>query len=133
MEPVAAVEIQLLGRFSARRSGEEIPPAAFGGRLVRTLVRLLVTRRGSFVPHEVLADALWRDRLPADPPTNLRGLVQRARAALGDPALIVTGPGGFTVAGGPGRGVDTAGLFAPGQARRGAAAPRAPRAALRGV
>jgi DNA-binding SARP family transcriptional activator/class 3 adenylate cyclase len=94
------VEIRLLGRFSARRSGEEIPPGAFGGRLVRTLVRVLVTRRGTFVSRDVLAEALWPGRMPADPGANLRVLVQRARAALGDPSLILTGPGGYSFAAG---------------------------------
>jgi len=94
------VDIRLLGRFSARRDGEEIPPGAFGGRLVRTLVRILVTRRGTFVSRDVLAEALWPGRMPADPAANLRVLVQRARAALGDPALILTGPGGYSFAAG---------------------------------
>jgi class 3 adenylate cyclase/DNA-binding SARP family transcriptional activator len=107
MGPVATVEIQLLGRFSARRAGEEIPPAAFGGRLVRVLVRILVTRRGSFVPRDGLAEALWPERMPADPTTNLRVMVQRARSALGEPALIVTGAGGYSFAAGNGCVVDS--------------------------
>lgn len=92
------VDIRLLGRFSARRDGEEIPPTAFGGRLVRILVRLLVTRRGEFVSHDVLAEALWPGRLPADPVANLQVLVNRARRALRDPSLVVTGPGGYAFA-----------------------------------
>jgi DNA-binding SARP family transcriptional activator len=94
------IQVRLLGRFSARRSGEEIPPGAFGGRLVRALVRLLVTRRGEFVSHDVLAEALWPGRLPADPVANLRVLANRARRALGDPSLILTGPGGYSFAAG---------------------------------
>jgi DNA-binding SARP family transcriptional activator len=85
------IEIRLLGRFSARRSGEEIPPTAFGGRLTRTLVRLLITHRGEFVSHDVLADALWPGRLPADPVASLQVLVTRARRALGDRSLLITG------------------------------------------
>lgn len=104
---MTTIEIQLLGRFSARRSGEEIPPGSFGGRLVRVLIRLLVTRRGSFVSRDALAEALWPERMPADPTANLRVLVQRARAALGDPSLIVTGPGGYSFAAGGGCVVDT--------------------------
>ena len=91
-----AIEIRLLGRFSARRSGEEIPRTAFGGRLARTLVRLLLTRRGEFVSHDVLADALWPERLPADPVASLQVLVTRARRALGDRSLLVTGGGGYS-------------------------------------
>lgn len=94
------IEIRLLGRFSARRSGEEIPPSAFGSRLARTLVRVLVARRGEYVSHDVLADALWPTRLPADPAANLKVLVNRARRALGDPGLIQTGPGGYSFASG---------------------------------
>jgi DNA-binding SARP family transcriptional activator/tetratricopeptide (TPR) repeat protein len=90
------IEIRLLGRFSARRSGEEIPPTAFGGRLARTLVRLLVTHRGEFVSHDVLADALWPGRLPADPVASLQVLVTRARRAVGDRSLLVTGAGGYS-------------------------------------
>lgn len=104
MSPV--IEIRLLGRFSARCSGEEIPPGAFGGRLVRILVRVLVTRRGAFVSHDRLAEALWPGRLPADPVANLRVLATRARRALGDPGLILTGPGGYSFAAGDGCVVD---------------------------
>ena len=112
--PVAGIEVQLLGRFLVRRAGEEVPAASFGGRLVRVLVRLLVSRRGNFVSRDVLAEALWPERMPADPSTNLRVLVQRARAALGDPHLIVTGPGGYSFAVGAGCDVDTEVLLAAG-------------------
>lgn len=93
-------EIRLLGGFSVRRGGEEIAPGAFRGRLVRTLIRVLLTRRGTFVSHDVLAEAIWPGGMPADPVANLKVLVNRARAGLGDPALIVTGPGGYSFAGG---------------------------------
>lgn len=90
------VEIRVLGRFSVRRDGQEIPPSAFGGSLVCTFVRMLVARRGEFVSRDVLAESLWPRRLPADPAANLRVLVTRARRALGDPSLIVTSPGGYS-------------------------------------
>jgi DNA-binding SARP family transcriptional activator len=94
------VEIRLLGRFSVRRGGDEIPPRVLGGRLVGTLLRLLATRRGEFVPNDALAEALWPKRLPADPRANLKVLVNRARRALGESSLIVTGPGGYSFASG---------------------------------
>jgi DNA-binding SARP family transcriptional activator len=93
-----AIEVRLLGGFSARRDGEEIPPAAFGGRLTRRLVRILVTRRGSFVSRDALTEALWPRNPPADPVMNLNVLVKRARSALGDPGLVVTGSGGYSFA-----------------------------------
>lgn len=91
------MHLQLLGRFQVRRDGEEVPPAAFGGRKVRTLLRVLAVRRPDLVPHDVLAEALWPDRLPADPVANLGVLVNRARRALGDPTLIITGTGGYAL------------------------------------
>jgi DNA-binding SARP family transcriptional activator len=97
-EEQRVLEIRLLGRFSVRRAGEEIPPNAFNGRLVRTLVRVLVTRKGAFVPRDILAEALWPGRAPADPGMNVSVMVSRARRALGDPSLILTGPGGYSFA-----------------------------------
>ena len=63
---VTRVHLQLLGRFQVRRDGEEVPPAAFSGRKVRTLLRVLAVRRPDLVPHDALAEVLWPDRLPAD-------------------------------------------------------------------
>ncbi len=94
------IEIRLLGRFSARRAGEEIPPTAFRQRLTRSLVQVLLTRRGSYVSREALTQALWPKRPPADPAANLRVLVNLARRALGDPSLLLTGAGGYSFAGG---------------------------------
>ena len=91
------VRLQLLGRFQARRGRHLGVAAAFGGRKARTLLRVLAVRRPDLVPHDALADALWPDRLPSDPATNLGVLVNRARRALGDPRVIVTGSGGYAL------------------------------------
>jgi DNA-binding SARP family transcriptional activator len=91
----APLDIRLLGRFSVRRSGREIPPSEFHGRLVRTLLRLLITRRGELVTRDYLTESLWPGRAPADPERNLNVMIARARRALGDPSLIVTGSGGY--------------------------------------
>jgi hypothetical protein len=53
MDP-RTVEIRLLGRFIMTQGGAEVPPGEFGGRLVRTLIRLLVTHRARFVSKEAL-------------------------------------------------------------------------------
>jgi DNA-binding SARP family transcriptional activator/tetratricopeptide (TPR) repeat protein len=91
------LEFRLFGRFVVLRGGAEVPVASFGGRKVRTLLRILVTRRGRFLPHDILAERLWPDRLPADPAANLQVLVNRARRAVGRPDLILTGPGGYAL------------------------------------
>ncbi len=94
------LEIRLLGRFSVRRGGQEIPPPELGGRLGRTLIRILVTRRGSVVPVDVLAEALWPTRQPADPAANVAVLLSRVRRALADPQLIEAASRGYVFAGG---------------------------------
>ncbi|MDD7939823.1 BTAD domain-containing putative transcriptional regulator [Actinomycetospora lutea] len=91
------VHLQLLGRFQVRREGDEVPPTAFGGRKVRALLRVLAVRRPNLVPHDVLVEALWPDRPPADPVANLNVLVNRARRAVGDPAVIITGTSGYAL------------------------------------
>lgn len=94
-----AVEIRLLGRFAVRRDGDEVPAAAFGGRLARRLVRILGTRPGRFVPRDVLVELLWPKGLPADPDANLNVQINRARRALGGP-LIETAPGAYALTAG---------------------------------
>ena len=94
---MSSVHLQLLGRFQVRRDGEEVPPAAFCGRKVRTLLRVLAVRRPDLVPHDALAEMLWPDRLPADPVANLNVLVNRARRALGEPGSIITGTAGYAL------------------------------------
>ena len=89
--------LRLLGRFQVHRDGEEVAPASFGGRKVRLLLRLLAVRAPDLVPHDVLAEALWPDRLPADPAGNLGVLVNRARRAVDDPGVVVTGAGGYAL------------------------------------
>ena len=85
----------------------EIPSAAFTGRKVRTLVKVLACSQGRFVSNDSLAEALWPDRLPSDPVANLQVLVNRARRALGDSSVVITGQGGYTLAGSPACWVDT--------------------------
>ncbi|BEP12238.1 AAA family ATPase [Acidothermaceae bacterium B102] len=101
------VELRLMGRFVVLRDDEEIAAADFGGRKVRLLLRVLATRRGRFVAHDVLADLLWGDRQPADPAANLQVLVNRARKATVVPGILVTGPGGYALTDGPSCVVDT--------------------------
>src|SRR4029450_12563306 len=102
MTAVVEVRLALLGRFRVYRGGEEIPAAAFGGRKVRALLRVLAVRRPDLVSYDALADALWADQPPVDPAANLNVLVNRARRALADPAAVVTGSGGYALGGGGG-------------------------------
>ena len=112
------IDIRLLGRFSVRRDAVEIPAGAFGGRLVRALVRILVVHRGAFVSRDVLTESLWPKQAPANPAANLSVMVNRARRALGDPSLILTGPGGYSFASDDRCRVDAEGFLAEVEAGR---------------
>jgi DNA-binding SARP family transcriptional activator len=57
----ARVEVRLMGRFAVVCDGREVDEPTFGGRKVRTMLRVLASRQGRFVPNEVLAEALWPD------------------------------------------------------------------------
>lgn len=89
------MDIGLLGRFRIERDGVELPPP---GRLVRTLLEVLLTRRGNFVPRDQLVEALWPHDPPSDPAANIKVLVSRARVLLGERSLILTGPAGYSFA-----------------------------------
>ena len=94
----ARVEFRLLGRFGVRRAGREIAGSSFGGRRVRQLVQVLLRERGRVVPRDVLVEALWPERVPADPEANLAVLASRARRALGESSLILACQGGYVFA-----------------------------------
>lgn len=91
------IGIRLLGRFAVEHDGHEIALGSFGGRLARRLLRLLALRRGTLVPKDLIASALWPTDPPADPAGNIEVLVSRIRSAMGDRTLIRTGPGGYVL------------------------------------
>jgi len=121
---VAAIRIMLLGRFAVEHDGQELALGSFGGRLARRLLRLLALRRGTLVPKDLIADALWGGAPPADPTGNIEVLVSRIRRVLGDRALIRTGPGGYLLAEGGRCRVDVEEFLAAVQAGRAALAGR---------
>ncbi|MFZ0142346.1 MAG: BTAD domain-containing putative transcriptional regulator, partial [Aeromicrobium sp.] len=90
-----SVEVKLLGNFAVRRDGDVVDSTAFGGRRVRMLVRILAAQHGRVASRDALIEALWGEKLPADPATNLNVIVNRARRALGQPDAIVTEGGGY--------------------------------------
>lgn len=84
-----------MGRFAVRRDGTDIDLAAFGGKRVRELVRMLAADLGTVVSRDALIEALWGDHPPADPAANLNVLVNRARRALGGTGVIATAGNGY--------------------------------------
>jgi DNA-binding SARP family transcriptional activator len=99
MDPGSGLEIRLLGGFSVRRGGLEIPAPELGGRLGRTLIRILVTRLGTVVPVDFMAEAIWPGRQPADPAANVAVLISRVRRALQNPTAITAATDGYLFSG----------------------------------
>lgn len=83
----ASLRVQVLGVLAVAVDGREVPAHELASRKGRTLLKLLLARRGAVVPAEVLVEALWAGRPPADPDANLATLVSRLRATLGPDAI----------------------------------------------
>ena len=83
----ANLRVQVLGVLAVAVDGREVPAHELASRKGRTLLKLLLARRGAVVPAEVLVEALWAGRPPADPDANLATLVSRLRATLGPDAI----------------------------------------------
>jgi hypothetical protein len=83
MSQQANLRVQVLGVLAVAVDGRVVPAAELASRKGRTLLKLLLARRGSVVPADVAAEALWGGRLPNDPDANLATLVSRLRAVLG--------------------------------------------------
>ena len=112
------VQIRLLGRFAVLRGQEEIPLRAFGGP-ASAAAAAAGAAAGNADPQGHDRGALWPRRPPADPGGNIEVLVSRIRRALGDPALIRTGPAGYSLTEGRECRVDAeAFLAAAGDGRR---------------
>ncbi|HVD15441.1 MAG TPA: AAA family ATPase [Actinomycetota bacterium] len=97
--------IQVLGPFTVLRGGQALPAHEVANRKARTLLKVLLARRGALVGADVLAEVLWGARPPADPEANLATLVSRLRSVLG--AGTITGDRhGWRFTAGPGVEVD---------------------------
>jgi DNA-binding winged helix-turn-helix (wHTH) protein len=77
------LSVQILGPFAVARDGVTVPAHELASRKGRTLLKLLVARRGAVVPADLIAETLWGDRPPADPDANLATLVSRLRSVVG--------------------------------------------------
>jgi Transcriptional regulatory protein, C terminal len=100
MRQQANLRVRVLGVLGVAVDGHEVAPVELASRKGRTLLKLLLARRGAVVPAEVLVEALWGGRPPADPDANLATLVSRLRAVLGPDAIAGDRQGWRFVAGG---------------------------------
>jgi DNA-binding SARP family transcriptional activator len=100
MDQQGSLTVRVLGPLAVAVDGREVPPHELASRKGRTLLKLLLARRGELVPAEVLAEVLWSGRPPADPDANLATLVSRLRSVLG-PDVLAGGRQGWRFVAGP--------------------------------
>jgi DNA-binding SARP family transcriptional activator len=81
-ERSADVAIRTLGAFRVLRGGQPVPLASWQSKKARTLVKMLVARRGRATTRDQLMDALWPDEPPALVTRRLSVALATARAVL---------------------------------------------------
>jgi predicted ATPase/DNA-binding SARP family transcriptional activator len=86
----AALEFRLLGPLEAVRDGEVLP---LGAPKQRALLAVLLLRAGQPVSVDVLAEAVWPERPPADPDASVQVYVSQLRRVLGRETIVRKGPG----------------------------------------
>jgi DNA-binding SARP family transcriptional activator/Flp pilus assembly protein TadD len=95
----AVIDFSVLGPLQVRRAGVEIP---LTGPKQRAALATLLLHANESVSADRLVGRMW----DGDEPPNARGALQthltRLRRALGDPALIRTGAGGYSITATPG-------------------------------
>jgi DNA-binding SARP family transcriptional activator len=84
-EMTAGVAIYCLGAFRVFRDGSLVPLTAWQSRKARTLLKVLVARRGRSTARELLMDILWPDEEPSVVSRRLSVALATVRAVL-DPA-----------------------------------------------
>lgn len=95
---MAVLRIFMLGPFRVLRDEEPIPPSAWRSQQTRTILKVLVARRGYVVPADQLLEILWPDGDPHTARRRLHVRISQLRHAL-DPdglsAYILTAKGGY--------------------------------------
>ncbi|MGC4814349.1 BTAD domain-containing putative transcriptional regulator [Micromonospora sp. DT228] len=79
------VEVRVLGRFEVIVGGREVPLPAWRSRQARTLLKILVARRGRAVGRAQLCELLWPDDEPRRTAHRLSVLLSAVRAVLDPP------------------------------------------------
>ena len=87
--------VVLLGPIELHRDGERVHLP--GGKTTELLVRLALEAGGT-VRSERLIDELWDDEAVSTAKNTLQSKVSQLRRALGDPALVVGGSAGYSLA-----------------------------------
>lgn len=81
----APVRVRVLGRFDVMVGGQPVPLPAWRSRQARTLLKILIARRGRPVPRGELCELLWPDDEPSRTAHRLSVLLSAVRNVL-DPS-----------------------------------------------
>ncbi len=77
-----AVAVRSLGAFRLLRDGGPVPNSAWQSKKARTLLKMLIARRGRATPRELLMEALWPEQDPARLANRLSVALATVRAVL---------------------------------------------------
>ncbi len=90
----SVITFGVLGPLAVHRDGQPVElPAA----MLRRLLAVLLSRANQPISADRLADTLWDGSPPATARKTLQVYVHRLRTALGDPARVAHGPGGYRI------------------------------------
>lgn len=79
---VPSLTIRLLGQFEVLIGGELVPVSAWGRRKTKTLLKILLIRRGRVSSQDQLIESLYGGNEPQKKLGNLRGRISQLRHAL---------------------------------------------------
>jgi DNA-binding SARP family transcriptional activator len=96
-EAPPAVEVRTLGGFKVLRHGEPLPASAWQSRKARTLLKILIARRGRPVTREALMEWLWPGEDPAKLSNRLSVALNTVRSVLGPEVLVQAESGALAV------------------------------------
>jgi DNA-binding SARP family transcriptional activator len=88
------MELRILGPLEALDGDRPVP---LGGKKPRTLLALLILRRGDVVSIDEIVEALWGEAAPKTAEHSVQVYVSDLRKALGEGAEIATHPGGYSL------------------------------------
>jgi DNA-binding SARP family transcriptional activator len=95
---MATLRIFALGPFRILRDGQPIPASAWRSQQSRTVLKVLLARRGRVVPADQLLEILWPDDDPETARGRLHVRVSQLRRALdpdGSSSVVLTVEGGY--------------------------------------
>ncbi|MGD9099723.1 MAG: winged helix-turn-helix domain-containing protein, partial [Anaerolineae bacterium] len=91
------LRIHLLGSFRVFRDERPLDASEWRSQQVRTILKLLLVRRGHIVPADQLLDVLWPDNDSQSARRRLHVRVSQLRRALGsDHSYVLCVEGGYT-------------------------------------